>query len=118
MKWVMWPGEFALPSHSTYEEQTQLVREYQSKWRDQSVDWDALEQLLQRGESDITIFDAELAIEEHEFAVKLVGYLDDDICHVLFLHAESMEITDSRGRLYDLQQFLRLGQEYWEDFGK
>src|SRR5712692_5486031 len=39
----LWPGEFSIPSGSTGEEQSRLVAEYQSKWREESLSWSELE---------------------------------------------------------------------------
>src|SRR5260370_12707103 len=38
----LWPGEFSIPFGSTGEEQSRLVAEYQSKWREGSLSWSEL----------------------------------------------------------------------------
>src|SRR5260370_25190572 len=35
--YALWPGEFSIPSGATGEEQSRLVAEYQSQWRDESL---------------------------------------------------------------------------------
>src|SRR5260370_3231886 len=41
--YALWPGEFSIPSGATGEEQSRLVAEYQSKWREESLRWSELE---------------------------------------------------------------------------
>jgi hypothetical protein len=41
--YALWPGEFSIPSGATGEEQSRLVAEYQSKWREESLSWSELE---------------------------------------------------------------------------
>jgi len=48
LRYVTWPGEFTVPEGVSREEESRLVTEYQSKWREESFSWSELEASITR----------------------------------------------------------------------
>ncbi len=46
LHYVVWPGEFSVPAGVTREDEARLIAGYQSKWREESLSWSALETAL------------------------------------------------------------------------
>src|ERR1700720_3524868 len=44
--YALWPGQFSVPPGVTREEESRLIAEYQSKWREESLSWTELESAL------------------------------------------------------------------------
>src|SRR5580700_996057 len=44
--YAIWPGEFSVPAGTAREDEERLIAEYQSKWREESLSWSALESAL------------------------------------------------------------------------
>lgn len=112
---AIWPGEAPDLQGKSVEEQNRLVTEYQSKWREQSLAWEQVENLLQESEEFFDTQSADLAESESNVALHLQGHLDDRWTE-LFIRAKSYAIALSDGRLLTLQEFLRLGAAYWDAF--
>ena len=46
LHYAVWPGEFSVPAGVTREDEARLIAGYQSKWREESLSWSALETAL------------------------------------------------------------------------
>src|SRR5467141_4929325 len=46
LHYSVWPGEFSVPAGVSREEEDSLIAVYQSKWREESLSWSALESAL------------------------------------------------------------------------
>lgn len=117
------PAEPIIPAIATKEEARQLRQKYDPKWREQSVDWGALEEQLRIYEESIDIYNVELARDSDQVAMKLDGMLWDEKAYReafyrLFIRANTVQFSDTNGGDYDLDQFQELGGRYWEAFGK
>lgn len=115
---AFWPGGFTMPDGTPYEEQRRLVAEYHAKGREHSVDWATLETALEDPERFLDISHAELTAGAGTVALRLQCMLDGDEWHDLYLYAESLEVAGSDGRALTLEEFLRLGHDYWEAFSR
>ena len=115
---AIWPGEYVRPPGITREEETRLVEEYQSKWREESLGWTEFESLLSTHTVDI--HDADLAEGPSNRAIKLRGSLAGDrydhrYCEI-FLRFEAFTIRTSENHPVSLEEFEQLGEAYWEAF--
>src|SRR5260370_34667772 len=66
--YTVWPGEFSVPAGVAREEESRLIAEYQSKWREESLSWSGLESALTaecKQENDIA--DAKLGTSPDNF---------------------------------------------------
>ena len=46
LHYAVWPGEFSVPAGPAREDEARLIAGYQSKWREESLSWSALETAL------------------------------------------------------------------------
>lgn len=113
-----WPGDFIKPSNATREELVQAIEEFQHKGREQSVDWVSFEQSLLDEHSCLLISNAELVTAESTTLLKFECFRDGDDWHECIIRAGLVVIRDSADKVYGVDQFLRLGGEYWQAFGK
>jgi hypothetical protein len=114
---VVWPGQFDVPAGASREEESQLIADYQAKWREESISWTEFESKITVGGNTADVYDAVYAIAaDGPFAIKLVLGCDDGTYPQLFLRSESIEIHTSDGEPLSFVQFLRLGADYWEAF--
>jgi len=113
-KFRIWPGEYIVPPDASMKDQMKAGEAFNRKGREQSVDWESFEQSVNEADAYLLLLDAELAQANSSIAVKLTGYLNEDIWHQITICAESFVIHDSNGKSYALQQFLQLGEKYRE----
>src|SRR6266849_222397 len=115
---ALWPGEFSIPFGATGEEQSRLVAEYQSKWREESLSWSELESAVtMECKQVIDIADATLAASpDNSVALRISGLLNYTSYRELFLRAEGLSL--SRGDRQDLgiAGLLKMGEAYWDAF--
>ncbi|MES2220571.1 MAG: hypothetical protein V4587_06360 [Acidobacteriota bacterium] len=118
-KSVMWPGDDPILDGASFEEQRRLVKEYQSKWRNESSSWSAFEAGLTSEKIDVEVSDATLAERNgREFALKMIIKIDDATFHVVNFRMEGFTLLRSDGVDFGVEKFLALGAEYWEAFAK
>jgi len=109
----MWPGEFSVPKGSSREEESRLIAEYQSKWREESQTWGEFEK-SSRGNA--VVLDATLAFGKlNEFALRLVVMLANGPISEVFIRGEGIAFSVG-GRQLGLQDFIALGEAYWHAF--
>jgi hypothetical protein len=109
------PFEFEEPADATPEVRAGLIREYQKKWRTESVDWQEFESVLQTDPLQITGADF---LRNKECVTLIVGgFLDgeryDDLYCSIAITARDVQVSRNDGEACDLQAFCELGQNYW-----
>jgi hypothetical protein len=118
LHYAVWPGEFSVPDGLAPEEQSRLVAEYQSKWREESFSWSELESAVTTEcKQVIDISDASLATSTDNFvALRISGLLNYTKYHELFLRAERLTLTRGDGHDLGITGLLKMGEAYWEAF--
>ncbi|HEX4001901.1 MAG TPA: hypothetical protein VHX36_04590 [Candidatus Acidoferrales bacterium] len=118
-RYSIWPGEFSLPAGLSREEESRLVLEYQSKWREESLSWAEFENAITREDEQVLdIADATLATSKDSAALRLRGHLNYTVYHEVFLRAEKLTISGSDGKIFGLQEFHEFGQVFWDAFSR
>jgi hypothetical protein len=120
VRYAIWPGGCSIPPGISREEERKLVVEYQSKWREESASWNEFEAGISReNEQVLDISDAVLATSHTgAAAIKLCGHLNYAVYHELFVRLEALKLSGSDGKQFELQEFLKLGEGYWEAFSR
>jgi hypothetical protein len=115
---ALWPGEFSIPSGATAEEQSRLVAEYQSKWREESLSWSELESAVTTEcKHVIDIADATLATSpDNSVALRISGLLNYTAYRELFLRAERLTLSRGDGQELGIAGLLKMGEAYWDAF--
>src|SRR5260370_22663112 len=118
LRYAMWPGGCSIPYGLSVEEQRKIVAEYQAKRREESASWNDFESRITREDHQgFQISDAALAVSPRgPFALKLCGHLNYATYHEAYLRFETLKISGSDGKQFELEQFQRLGEKYWEAF--
>jgi hypothetical protein len=118
LRYAVWPGEFTVPKGVSREEESLLIAEYQSKWREESLSWDVFETTVTREDEQVfDISDATLAFSSgEEVAFRLCGHLNYAIYHEIFARATGLKISGTDGKQFTIEEFQKLGQSYWEAF--
>lgn len=119
-KYAVWPGNFSVPKGVSKEQEAQLVREFQAKWREESLSWEELEKSVTTEHKQvIDISDAALAVAENgSVALRVVGLFNYTTYHELFLRAERLAIFRSDSGELSVSDLLKLGEAYWDAFEK
>ena len=118
LRYAIWPGGCSVPDGLSVEDQRKIVAEYQAKWREESESWNAFETRITREDEQVfDISDAALATSPKGlFALKLCGHLNYATYHEAYLRFEAFRISGSDGKQFELDEFQRLGEKYWEAF--
>jgi len=116
--YAVWPGEFSVPAGVAREEEAHLIAGYQSKWREESLSWSALESALSMEcKQVIDIADATLARStDNSVALRIGGLLNYTEYCELFLRAERLTLTRRDGQGLGIAGLLKIGEEYWAAF--
>jgi hypothetical protein len=120
LRYAIWPGGCSIPDGLSFEDQRKTVAEYQAKWREESASWNDFESRIAREDEQVfDISDAALAMTPSgPVAFKICGHLNHATYHEVYLRFETLKISGSDGKLFELDGFQRLGEEYWEAFSK
>ena len=112
----IWPGEFSVPAGASREEESRLIAEYQSKWREESFSWTELEgAVTTECKQVIDIMDATLAASaDNSIALRIGGMLNYAKWHELFLRAERLTVTRGDGQDLGIDGLQKMGQAYWD----
>lgn len=113
---AVWPGIFTMPPNISRVEQEKLVKEYQSKWREESISWNDFESVIGSKIATFVVSNSELALKNDNLALYIDGHLNNDKYYSVFLRADKLLIQQSDGKPLTLEQFRKLGEEYWEAF--
>src|ERR1700674_1917539 len=118
LHYAVWPGEFSVPAGVTREEEARLIAVYQSKWREESLSWSALESALSMEcKQVIDIADATLATSAHDsLALRISGLLNYRDYRDLFLRAERLTLLRGDGQEVGIAGLLKMGEDYWDAF--
>ena len=116
-RWSPWPGDFEIPKGMPPIEQSRLVDEYQTKWREESYSWSSVEDRFMGGNvGELDISNASIAVGRDAAALRLETESNDQGFQLLTIAAESLRI----GRMPDIQlsleDFVRLGEDFWAAF--
>ena len=116
--YAIWPGEFSVPAGLAQEEQSRLVAEYQSKWREESLSWTELESAVTTEcKQVIDISDATLVTSpDNSIALRISGLLNYTTFRELFLRAERLTLTKGDGQELGIAGLLKMGEAYWDAF--
>ena len=113
-----WPGEYVRREGLSREQEEPLLKEYWSKWREQSLGWPDFEAALRHNSFDVG--DAALAMGRSTRALKVSGMLDgdtvDDLYCCLCIAFESLTIKGPDNAEMTLEEFEQLGVTYWDEF--
>ncbi|MES2463985.1 MAG: hypothetical protein V4671_25725 [Armatimonadota bacterium] len=111
-----WPGDVPEVQGMSYEEQNRLTQEFQAKGCEESVGWKDFQAAFPSNTLDI--YDAYIARDENHLTLQIHGSLDgndfDDQWFSLFIRSQRIEFRQSDGPLLDLEQFVKLSEDYWE----
>jgi hypothetical protein len=118
LRYAIWPGGCSIPDGLSVEEQRKIVAEYQAKWREESQSWSEFEsRITHEDEQVFDVSDAALAKSASgPFALKLCGHLNYATYREAYLRFETLKISGSDGKQFELEEFQRLGGKYWEAF--
>jgi hypothetical protein len=115
-----WPGEFVLSEGASREEESRLVKDYQAKFREESLGWLSFEGSLST--DPLQISDAGFCRSNGKVALKLSGHLDgerfNDLYCSVFMRGANLLASRSDGEPFTLEQFMEMGRRYWEEFGQ
>ena len=113
-----WPGEFSVPAGVSPEEQSRLINDYQSKCREESLNWTDLENALTTEcKQVLDIADATLATAPgNSVALRINGLLNYTEYRELFLRAERLTLTRGDGQDLGIDGLQKMGQAYWDAF--
>ena len=115
-----WPGNFEEPANISREELELLVKDYQDKWREESLSWHEFESAL--ATDPLQIVDAGFVSSNDLTTLRLGGFLNgekfDDIYIDVFLRGNRLWALRGDGQDCSLQGFIDLGMKYWKDFGE
>jgi len=116
--YAVWPGEFSVPGGVAREEESRLIAEYQSKWREESLSWSGLESALTAEcKQVIDIADATLGTSpDNSVALRISGLLNYTSYRELFLRAERLALSRGDGQDLGIAGLLKMGEAYWDTF--
>ena len=116
--YAVWPGEFSVPAGVAREEESRLIAEYQSKWREESLSWSELESAVTTEcQQVIDIADATLATSaDNSVALRISGLLNYTSYRELFLRADRLALTRGDGQDLGIAGLQKMGVAYWDAF--
>lgn len=120
LRYAIWPGDFSVPAGLSRGEENQMIKEYQAKWREESASWVEFESGVTReNEQVLDVSDAAIAISQSGVvALKVSGHFNYATYHELYVRCESLNIFGGDGKQFELEEFLGLGETYWEAFSR
>ncbi len=116
-RWEAWPGPTPELNGLSHAEQCALVAEYQAKGRMVSVAWSDFE----RAVNAHRLCTQDATLHQRDSDLVLEGYGHDSKNDTFFefkLVGAQLQCERSDGRQGSLDELLRLGEAYWENFSK
>lgn len=111
---VPWPGPVPKVNGLPFDQQNAIVENYQSKWRDQSLEWTSFEASLNLNSGEV--LDASLATGTQGQLAFSAGIIVNDAYQKFFIRAESLHLTLGGQEPTTIDWLLDLGSKYWEAF--
>ena len=109
-------GDFKEPTNASAEQRAKLVKDYQKKWREESIGWPEFESILLT--DPLQLLDASMIANGETQALRLAGFLDGEKIHDLycevFIRGEQISADRSDKRKFSMSEFIELGDKYWE----
>ncbi len=104
----------------TREERGDLVREYQAKFHEESINWSDFESALETDPLQIT--DADFVSKDNDFSLTVEGFLDGEkynnqFCSI-FLRGGNLTVSRSDNENFSLDELRQRGANYWNSFGE
>lgn len=101
------------------EERETLLREYYAKWREESFSWERFEAALST--DPLLVYEASYVSNDIETTFRLLGALNgekfNNIFFDVFVRGQKLFASRTDGADFNLQAFIELGRNYWDDFG-
>jgi hypothetical protein len=119
LQFASWPGEFIIPEGISWDESEKLRREYFSKGRLESIDWQTVAVKLEHTEEH-EISNATLNASTTDSVTLQLDLMDDthEEYPELRIAAEKLRIFINEDRELSLEEFLALGEAYWTAFAE
>lgn len=115
LRYTVWPGPCEKYAGLPASDQSRIVAEYQAKWREESEEWEKFEAFANNADSPI-ISNASLVSAVNGVALRLQMMVSGDSYRDVFFRADALNIRISDGRELTLNEFLGLGEAYWNAF--
>ncbi len=109
---VKWPGEFCIPKGLSRDEESKLVADYQSKWRDESLPWRDFEAMTTQG---VEVLNASLARGDNTLALQIGVISERDSYFEAFIRGRAINFSVG-DRPVTAEEFVALGEAYWTAF--
>ncbi|MGO9097370.1 MAG: hypothetical protein ACLQGV_19385 [Bryobacteraceae bacterium] len=107
---VPWPGEFCVPRGVAREEESRLIAEYHSKWRQESGRWSDFERTA---DGLLLVSDATLARGSDALALH-IGVLVENKSYVdAYIHGDGIVFCVGENQVTP-DEFVALGEAYWD----
>ncbi len=119
--WAVWPGEMPPLKGKSHEVQTRLVKEYQAKWREESMSWSTFLAAFEPPDFNcFDIYEAQIARNETTTTLQIHGMLNgeeftDQFVNI-FIRAEKISIEQSAEKFISVEEFIKLGEDYWRAY--
>ena len=115
LRWDIWPGAIEIQPGMTAEEMGRVRAGHRAKWREQSGSWDEFERWVLRNEEPPVVSAAMLAMSSGERVLKAGLNIREGEYVELVIRSEGLSVFRTDGGSIDLDQFKRLGEEYWDE---
>ena len=112
-----WPRELKIPEGLSWEESQKLRWDHYAKGRSQSIDWLTTAKKLSTS-NDYDISNATYLEENNQVILKLEITDHEDEYSTLEITAETLATSLNGTRELSREEFLSLGNAYWDAFGK
>lgn len=110
--------KFEEPANIFADERAKLLEEYYAKGRVESLSWRLFEEAL--SSDPLMVSDAGVAANDSALSLRIEGFLDgekfDDIYCEVFIRGGLITTARTDGETLSFEDFIRVGQDYWEDF--
>lgn len=119
--WAVWPGEMPPYKDKSHEVQARLVKEYQAKWREESMSWNTFLAAFEPPDFDrFNIYEAHIARNKTTTTLQIHGMLNgeefNDQFVNIFIRAEQISIEQSAEKFISVEEFIKLGDDFWRAY--
>jgi hypothetical protein len=114
------PYEHLIPEGTSYLERLKIAEGWQSKWREESMNWQEFEEAM--GTDPLGVLEADLAEGEGQIALRLGGHLNGEKYNNLwcsvYIRAAKISVSRSDGEDFSLEKLIETGGKWWQSFGE